>query len=120
MMAEGMGTREDSSTHNPVMEELPAVYDKWVQQVKATVPADRLLVHAAQDGWKPLCQFLESVSPQVKVKCDQVLASGEPYPHVFDKKEVQRVLTVLNGITLVCKWAPAVLVMAVGVFWYRK
>jgi hypothetical protein len=35
-----------------------AVYEAHVAEVKATVPADRLLVHALGDGWEPLCAHL--------------------------------------------------------------
>ncbi len=32
-----------------------AVYEAHVAEVKATVPSERLLVHALGDGWEPLC-----------------------------------------------------------------
>jgi hypothetical protein len=35
-----------------------ALYEAYVAAVKAAVPADRLLVHAASDGWAPLCAHL--------------------------------------------------------------
>ena len=35
-----------------------AVYEAHVADVKATVPEDRLLVHALGDGWEPLCAHL--------------------------------------------------------------
>lgn len=35
-----------------------AVYDANVEIVKATIAPQRLLVHAAEDGWEPLCAFL--------------------------------------------------------------
>ena len=31
--------------------------------VKASIPADRLLVHTAKDGWEPLCEFLGVAVP---------------------------------------------------------
>ncbi len=40
--------------------------------VKATVPADRLLVWNPAEGWEPLCEFLELPVPQ------------EPFPRVND------------------------------------
>ena len=33
-------------------------FDKWTEQVKATVPAERLLIFEAKQGWGPLCEFL--------------------------------------------------------------
>ena len=40
-----------------------AVYEAHVAEVKATVPADRLLVHALGDGWEPLCTHLGVPAP---------------------------------------------------------
>ena len=31
--------------------------------VKAAIPAERLLVHSAKDGWEPLCAFLGEPVP---------------------------------------------------------
>lgn len=45
-----------------------AVYDANVAAVKAEIPPDRLLVHAAGDGWAPLCAFLGRPVP------------AQPYP----------------------------------------
>jgi len=52
---------------------LAAVMDRWNEQVKSTVPADRLLVWYPTDGWEPLCSFLEVDVPD------------EPLPRVNDK-----------------------------------
>jgi Sulfotransferase domain len=43
---------------------LAAGIERFNQQVKDTVPADRLLVWAPEDGWEPLCRFLEVPVPQ--------------------------------------------------------
>jgi sulfotransferase family protein len=45
---------------------------RWDEEVKATVPADRLLVWEAAEGWEPLCEFLELPVPD------------EEFPHVND------------------------------------
>lgn len=37
------------------------------ERVKATVPADRLLVWWPTDGWAPLCEFLEVPTPEGEV-----------------------------------------------------
>ncbi|MBR9834296.1 MAG: hypothetical protein GYB42_03715 [Alphaproteobacteria bacterium] len=39
-------------------DELIATFHAHEAAVKAAIPADRLLVHQAKDGWKPLCDFL--------------------------------------------------------------
>ncbi len=40
-----------------------AAYRRNNQQVRDTVPADRLLVFTPADGWEPLCRFLEVPVP---------------------------------------------------------
>ncbi|MBI2718237.1 MAG: sulfotransferase family protein [Rhizobiales bacterium] len=42
-----------------------AVYEANVAAVKATVPAQRLLVHGLGDGWEPLCAHLGVAVPDV-------------------------------------------------------
>ena len=53
-----------------VIEEGPeaseAFFNKWVEEVKETVPADKLLVFEAKQGWKPLCEFLGLPEPGQK------------------------------------------------------
>lgn len=43
--------------------------------VKAAIPAERLLVHTAKDGWEPLCAFLGEPVPET------------PYPRTNSKEE---------------------------------
>jgi sulfotransferase family protein len=38
---------------------LAAVMTRWNEEVKRTVPAERLLVWDPSEGWDPLCDFLE-------------------------------------------------------------
>jgi len=45
------------------------------ERVKATIPADRLLIFDAKDGWDPLCKFLNVPIPD------------EPYPRINDTNE---------------------------------
>lgn len=53
-------------------------YNQWVVDVRRNVPADRLLVFEAAEGWEPLCRFLGVQVPTV------------PYPKGNDSKEFQR------------------------------
>jgi hypothetical protein len=39
------------------------VFNRHIAEVKATVPAEKLLVFAVSDGWKPLCDFLNVPVP---------------------------------------------------------
>jgi hypothetical protein len=46
--------------------------DAWDEEVKRTIPAERLLVWDVRDGWGPLCEFLEVDVP------------AEPLPRIND------------------------------------
>jgi len=54
------------------------VFERHIAEVQARVPADQLLVFRVQDGWDPLCRFLEVDVPDV------------PFPHVNTRGEIQR------------------------------
>ncbi len=41
-----------------------AAFDRQLADVRAAVPADRLLVFAVGDGWAPLCDFLAVPVPE--------------------------------------------------------
>lgn len=51
------------------------VFNDHIERVKKTIPADRLLVFQAADGWGPLCDFLECAVPD------------EAYPRVNSSEE---------------------------------
>jgi len=46
-----------------------AAYRLRTEQVKAAIPADRLLVFDVAEGWEPLCRFLDAPAPD------------RPFPH---------------------------------------
>jgi sulfotransferase family protein len=55
--------------------------DRFHEQVKANVPADRLLVWSPAEGWEPLCEFLELPAPDT------------PFPHLNDTEQfVERIV----------------------------
>lgn len=54
---------------------LIAAFNAHEAEVKATIPAERLLVHSAKDGWEPLCAFLGKPVPDT------------PYPRTNSKEE---------------------------------
>lgn len=59
---------EDYGQYVPVLADkgrLCRIYDDHVEQVKKTVPADRLLVFKLGDGWEPLCKFLGTEIPNI-------------------------------------------------------
>jgi hypothetical protein len=44
--------------------QMAAAMERYHEEVKATVPSDRLLVWSVADGWEPLCAFLELPVPE--------------------------------------------------------
>jgi hypothetical protein len=50
----------DTST----LEALAAAGERWNEEVKRTVPSERLLVWEPSEGWEPLCDFLEVPVPE--------------------------------------------------------
>jgi Sulfotransferase domain len=69
---------------------LAAAFERYCDDVRATVPADRLLEWKPADGWDPLCEFLEVPVPQA------------PIPHVndsamFSGRIVEGSLAMLNA-----------------------
>lgn len=55
-----------------------AHYQAHIDEVKATIPADRLLVFSVDQGWEPLCRFLGVPVP------------AEEFPNVNDRAEVKK------------------------------
>ena len=47
-----------------------AVFNAHNEEVKRTIPADRLLVYEVKEGWDPLCKFLGVPVP------------AEPFPKI--------------------------------------
>ncbi len=66
-------------------EEATAYYHKWVADVKAHVPPERLLIFEAKDGWAPLCKFLGVPEPD------------EPYPRTNDTQQMLDMIKVSNN-----------------------
>ena len=61
------------------------IFENHIQEVKRVVPAERLLVFEARQGWEPLCSFLN-----VPVPVDK------PYPHKHKGTLVRRFLQFTN------------------------
>lgn len=69
--------------HNDTMPDREAAiaeYNRHVDDVKTTVPADKLLVFSVSEGWGPLCDFLGVEAPD------------EPYPRINDKESMKQEL----------------------------
>ena len=62
-----------------------ALYKQHIEDVKAAVPADRLLIFSAKDGWKPLCEFLGVPIPDA------------PFPNVNDRADFKKRLVMMRA-----------------------
>ncbi|MEO7961948.1 MAG: sulfotransferase family protein [Ginsengibacter sp.] len=56
------------------------LFNKYIEDVKAYVPADKLLVFDVSEGWGPLCKFLNVSEP------------AEPIPHLNKKENFKQML----------------------------
>jgi hypothetical protein len=54
------------------------VFQRRVEEARAVVPAERLLIFDVQQGWGPLCDFLRKRVPD------------EPFPHVNDREALKQ------------------------------
>jgi hypothetical protein len=56
-------------------------FDRWNEEVRQFVPAERLLVYEVKEGWKPLCDFLGVEAPKDK-----------PFPHLNDSDSFRKMV----------------------------
>jgi hypothetical protein len=77
---------------NGESEEMIPLAERWDQEVKDTVPAERLLVWEPKDGWEPLCEFVGVDVPD------------EPLPHVNDAEAFRTQLMIGPAIEAVSGW----------------
>jgi len=80
-------------------------FNDWKAEVIKEVPADRLLVFEAKQGWGPLCSFLGVPEPTV------------PFPNVNDTAQQQKTLRVLKR-TCYGIWATVAAGLASGVYYF--
>ncbi|MBK7406513.1 MAG: sulfotransferase family protein [Phycisphaerales bacterium] len=59
-------------------EHMIACFERHVAEVRAAIPAERLLVYEVREGWGPLCRFLGVAEP------------GGPFPHVNTTEETAK------------------------------
>lgn len=72
-------------------------YREHVEEVRRTVPPERLLVYDVKEGWEPLCRFL-----------DRPVPADTAFPRLNDRVFFQRVMTALR----VVEWLVPTLVVA--------
>jgi hypothetical protein len=57
-----------------------AQYQQHIEDVKAALPPERLLIYSVDQGWKPLCDFLGVAIPNGK------------FPNINDRVEFQKII----------------------------
>lgn len=75
--------------HPDLYDDVPTLvegYRAWTKYVVDTVPPERLLVFNVQQGWEPLCKFLEKPVPTT------------PFPHINDRFVVATIIKVFQII----------------------
>jgi len=65
------------------------LFQRWNEEVKATVPSERLLVFEVRQGWEPLCGFLGVDVP------------SEPFPRSNDGRSFQERAKLRNFAKLI-------------------
>jgi len=76
-----------------------AHYNQHIEEVKTAVPPGRLLIFSADQGWKPLCNFLGLPVPDTE------------FPNVNDRKEIKKaVRNMTRGAYVILGAAAAALV----------
>ncbi len=57
-----------------------AQYKQHIEDVKAAVPADKLLIFSVDQGWEPLCKFLDVPVP------------GVPFPKTNERAQTKKII----------------------------
>jgi hypothetical protein len=82
-----------------------SVFHRHIDEVRRTVPADRLLVYEVSQGWGPLCAFLGKAEPKDK-----------PFPRLNDTEEfrsrIRKAAAIVWGVS-----CAAVFFVVLGLIW---
>lgn len=86
----------------------PRAFKDHEEEVKRTVPPDRLLVYSVKEGWEPLCEFLGVPVPD------------EPFPRVNDTNDFHLRLRRLHdmGTTAIAIGVGLLAVVAAAVVYF--
>lgn len=81
-------------------------YNRHMEYLKRTVPADRLIFLEVKDGWEPLCKALGKDIPDV------------PFPRINDSEAIDKFAAKTASRGLV-RWAMILAGIGVGIALYR-
>ncbi|MEL6856788.1 MAG: sulfotransferase family protein [Pseudomonadota bacterium] len=77
-----------------------SVWNAHIEEVKSTLPAERLLVFEVKDGWGPLCAFLDKPVPE------------GPFPRVNDTEQFHKMIKGMTRLAYVPGVAAAALAVS--------
>lgn len=85
-----------------------AQYKQHIEDVKAAVPPEKLLIFTVTEGWAPLCRFLGLPVP------------ATPFPNVNDRAEVKKIIADITKGAYVIMGGGAVVLAALiyGAVWF--
>ena len=75
------------------------VYNEHIESVKKTIPADKLLIYRINEGWGPLCEFLNVENPKI------------PFPKVNDTAEMLRNFAIVKSLPYVLNLSIALILV---------
>jgi len=85
-------------------------YDKWVENVIKTIPAESLLVHKASDGFAPICKHIGIPETECPAK----------YPYVNDRAEAIRLSQFFYTVTLLFWPVVIAFLLGIGAFCFTR
>jgi hypothetical protein len=84
-----------------------ARYNAYVDEVKAAVPADKLLVFTVDEGWDPLCAFLGVAKP------------ASEFPNLNDRAAIKKVIgDITKGAYVILAGIAAATALVLGGFYW--
>ena len=87
-----------------------ARYNSYIEEVKAALPPERLLVYSVADGWGPLCKFLDVPEPQM------------PFPRLNSRAQAKHLMRMATNrlCFTVALYAAGAAVGITGLWWALK
>jgi hypothetical protein len=73
------------------------VFNRWNEEVRERVPAERLLVYEVKEGWEPLCDFVGVEAPD---KPFPRLNDAETFRKMIRRRTALAFAAVIGGVSL--------------------
>ena len=78
-------------------------YNEHIEEIKSQIPADKLLIFSVDQGWNPLCEFLEKEVPKTQ------------FPNVNDKAEMKKQIKVMSALAKII--IALVIIVGIAIIW---